>query len=403
MTLDEYKNQRESLMNEVDTLINSGDVETANAKMADVEKLDAEWENIRIATANANALRENAPAKDISDPGKKPEAEDKIDSMKEDPKMNIDPKEAYKTDEYKVAWAKTMMGQKLTADEAELYRMTNDALTTVNTGDVIPDTVAQGIWSEIEDMYPYFADITKTNVNGLFTIVKSTESSDAKWYDEDTETEDGSEVFATLTLSGCELARAITVSWKLKEMAMADFIPYITRRMAERMGAGCGYGVTNGAGPEAEKPEPIGIVPALKEEGNQVVTYSELAYTDITKARSLIKSGYATGLKAYANAATIWGVLANVVDNNNRPIFIPDQTAGGVYRILGMPVAEDASLADGDILISNAARGYQANINKQITVVTEDHAKTRTTDYVGYAILDGAPLTYKAHALLTGE
>ena len=57
-------------------------------------------------------------------------------------------------------------------------------------------------------------------------------------------------------------------------------------------------------------------------------------------------------------------------------------------------------MKDGEILISNPARGYSVNINKEMTVVTEDHAKLRNTDYCGYAIMDGAPVTMAAHALL---
>lgn len=45
--------------------------------------------------------------------------------------------------------------------------------------------------------------------------------------------------------------------------------------------------------------------------------------------------------------------------------------------------------------------GYQANVNKDLTVMTEDHVKARNTDYCGYAIADGGVTSTKAHALLT--
>ena len=43
------------------------------------------------------------------------------------------------------------------------------------------------------------------------------------------------------------------------------------------------------------------------------------------------------------------------------------------------------------------------NINKEMTMNTEDHAKERMTDYCGYAIMDGNIVTDKAHALLVEE
>ena len=76
-----------------------------------------------------------------------------------------------------------------------------------------------------------------------------------------------------------------------------------------------------------------------------------------------------------------------------------DPTSGG-YRVLGMEVKEDDSMGEGEILISNAFAGYHANINKEMTMLPEDHIKDRKTDYCGYAIMDGNILTNKAHALL---
>lgn len=78
--------------------------------------------------------------------------------------------------------------------------------------------------------------MTKTYVNGLLTMIQEDTSSEAGWYEEGTKTEDGKETFKEYTLGGCELSRAITVSWKLREMAIEDFIPYVQRKMAKKMG-----------------------------------------------------------------------------------------------------------------------------------------------------------------------
>lgn len=119
----------------------------------------------------------------------------------------------------------------------------------------------------------------------------------------------------------------------------------------------------------------------------------------MTAARAKIKSGYSAGLRIYANSSTIWNKIANIVDANKRPIFMPDPTSGG-YRVLGMEVKEDDSMAEGEILLSNAFAGYHANINKEMTMMGEEHVKDRQTDYCGYAIMDGNVITNRAHALL---
>lgn len=399
MNKKQYLAKREQLMNEVQQLIDAGKAAEAEEKMKEITALDEQWDALAQAAANFNAL------------SKEPVANPVIpmqDAMpKEDDSIPPEAK-ALESEEYKIAWAKMLMGKRLSKKEKETYDMVNEAYThnTENTSIVIPKTVTKGIWEMAGEMYPYFADVTKTYVNGTLSMIQEDTSSDASWYDEATPTDDGKETMKEFKLSGCELSRAITVTWKLKEMAVEDFIPYIQRKMAKKMGAAAGYGVTHGAGADAEKPEPMGTVTALLAETNtpQVVRYTEGSvptYQNIVTARSKIKSGYAGGVVIYANSTTIWTKIAAIVDTNKRPLFIADPMNNGTFRILGMVVKEDDSMKDGEILFSNARDGYHLNINKETTMMTEEHVKDRKTDYCGYAIMDGNIVTSKAHALLT--
>ncbi len=396
MNKKQYEAMRKKLMDEAQALINEGNAEGAQAKMDEVAALDTKWDAIAQAAANFNALNKEPefasaviPVNDKT--GGEPEKESVLD--------------VWASEDYLKAWANTLQGKPLNDKESKAYQLVNEAYThtTKNTGTVIPKSVATKIWELAGEMYPYFQDVQKTYVNGILSIIQEDTSSDAAWYEETAKTEDGKETFKEFMLSGCELSRAITVSWKLKEMAMDDFIPYIQRKMAKKMGAAAGYGATHGKGTENKtKPEPTGVVTALeKEEGTpQIIEYNDTpTFKNITSARALIKSGYSAGLKIYANSATIWNKIANIVDANERPIFMPDPTSGG-YRVLGMEVKEDDSMNDGEILLSNAFAGYHANINKEMTMMTEDHVKDRKTDYCGYAIMDGNAITNKAHALL---
>lgn len=408
MNKKQYEAMRKKLMDEAQGLIDQGEVEKAQEKMKEVEALDSKWDAIAQAQANYNALNvEPASANPFGAEGETASfgnyAGENLKAGAENSVM-----EAWGSEEYKNAWAKNMMNKPMNEAEKTAFSMVNEAYThtTGNTGVVIPKSVAAGIWEMAGEMYPYFEDITKTYVNGAFSLIQEDTSSEAGWYTEDTETEDGKETFNEFQLSGCELSRAITVSWKLREMAIEDFIPYIQRKMAKKMGAAAGYGATHGKGPSASsgKPEPTGTVTALLAESGtpQVVEYANgtaPTWKDVTTARGKIKSGYGAGLKVYANSNTIWGKLANIVDGNGRAIFLPDG-ATGVYRVLGAEVKEDDSMQDGEILFSNAEAGYHMNVNKEMSVAPEEHVKARKTDYCGYAIMDGNVLTTKAHALL---
>lgn len=408
MTYQEYLNERKKLMDEAQQLINEGKFDESGEKVKEMDALDERWDNQTKAEANLKAMEGNLRKVNVQNLGGTPlqggTTADAANLGSETPKKE----DIYKTQEYTNAWAKIMMGQQLTADEDKTFHLVNEAYThtTENTPVVIPETVASGIWKEIGEMYPYWNDVRKTFVKGKVIIIKQVSSTESKWYVESVKTEDGKEILDKMELNGCELARAITISWKLKEMAITDFLSYITTNMAEKMGKGLAYGSTHGAGiVEGQPSEPLGTVTALEKESGtpQIVEYTEgaLSYKELTMARGKVKSGYNPAI--YANSNTVWNVLANVLDGNGRPIFISDPINGGVYRILGCVVKEDGSMKDGEILFSDAAKGYQANINKQISVMTEEHAKYRITDYCGYAIADGAPVTTKAHALLKAK
>lgn len=401
MNYDEYTTMRSSLIDEANAFVNEDKLDEADAKLKEVEALDEKFNKITQARANVQAMQDKQKVVDLQN-------RTETVSLGLSANASEDKKDAYASTTYVNAWAKAMMDKADTMTDAErkAMAMVNEAHTTANTGVVIPKTVAAGIWDMIEEQYPFWDDVQKTYVKGAYSAVIGDDSTDAAWYDEATETADGKETLTELALTGCELSRSVTISWKLREMAIEDFIPYIQRKLARKMGAGLGYGATHGKGkPSANefKPEPLGVVTALEKESGtpQVKTYTKgsLKYSDLTAARALVKVAN-NDLSVYANSATIWGELANVVDGNGNPIFIPDAVNNGVYRIFGLDVKQDDSMEDGEILFSAPYIGYIANVNKELSVLVEEHVKPRNADYCGYAVVDGGVTSTKAHALL---
>ncbi|PXX79737.1 phage major capsid protein [Dielma fastidiosa] len=403
MNKEQYLNKRKELMNEASMLLDAGKTVEAEAKVQEVKDLDGEFENACRAAANIEALKDNEVVTNINNKGTNLSDGKPFAVMHEDKKED---------DIYTNAWAKTMMNLRLTDDEQTRMdevnkNLNNDVLTTGTHAILIPETIVAGIWKEVGEVYPLYADVLKTSVKGALTVLKSETSSSAAWYDEDTEIEEGSETFGKATLHGCELARDITVSWKLKEMAVDEFIPFIQSMLAEKMGVAAAYGVFSGKGKAAsessDKDEPRGIKTALLAQTNkpqvvEVESTATLTYENITNMIAKVKGIYKKGAKFYATSNFIWGTLANVKDTTGRPYFVADTTAGGVGRLFGFVVEEDDSV--DTLLFGNANKGYHLNINKQMTLDQEDHKKLRTTDYIAYAIMDGDIRTEKAFAYL---
>lgn len=397
MTKTEYLNKRNEMLKEADNLINEGKLKEADELMNDVKKLDDDFSNEVTARANMEALKNSAPIPKYHDAAGEPKNLTVIDTS--EVKDN-------KNDEMMVnAWCKYMMNKPMTDDENSAFTMMNEAMTTESHGILVPETIVSGIWKEVGEQYPLYNDIFKTSVKGILTVLKSDNSTEAKWYDEGTPTEDGNETFSSASLRGCELSRSITVSWKLKEMSIAEFIPFIQSMLAEKMGAAAAYGTFEGKGPAAsdssDKDEPRGIKTALLADSKkeQVVTVTgEPTYKNITSMIAKVKGAYKKGAKFYAKGSFIWDTLANITDKNGKPYFIGDTTAGGVGRMLGFVVEEDDSV--DTLLFGNPNKGYHMNINKAMTIDTEDHKKPRNTDYIAYAIMDGDVRTLKAFSYL---
>lgn len=399
MTIEQYLEQRKGLMNAAEGLIAEGKLEESENKMQDVKDLDNKWEGVKVANANLNALKDNKTATNILNQGVLVEGGLVLDSIKESVK---DESEIYEN-----AWAKSLLNQSLSVDETNAFNKINNLTnefthTTINTPTLIPDTVVAGIEKLMVEQFPLLDDVRKFNVKGNLTMNRhaSIDAGDAAWYTEEVVVADEKNTFNQFTLTGHELAKAVTVSWKMKSMAVSEFIPFIQAEIAERMGIAKSTGITYGTGVN----QPTGIITSLEAGGaGQVVGFAEadgISYANITKTISLIHSSLLTGVSIYASNSTIWNHLATIVDGNGRPLFIPDVTTGGVGRLLGFTVKAEGSMKDGSILFGNANKGYILNANEPMKMVTEDHAKPRETDYVAYEIVDGDVYEATAFALL---
>lgn len=411
MNKKEYLEKRNALLVEAGAFLDKGDIEAYKAKEAEINDLDNAFEKIAKAAADMNALAGKAVVTDLATKGLDDKA---LTPANQKMDNTITPPED-KAKAYRTAFAKNMMGLPMDATETELFNEVNTEFrNTVQTAAthtvLVPETVKAGIWQEIGEAHPIIGDMAMTFVKGDLTIIKETSAgNDADWYDEPTETAESDVTFGELNLTGCELAKDITVSWKMKKMSIDAFLAYITTKIAEKMGNALAKGIVEGKGkPGASdtfKPQPKGIAVALEAEVStpQVVTYAattDVNYKLMTSVMSKIKSGYLNGAAVYATNDVIWNILANIVDDNGKPMFVPDVSAGGVGRLFGLPVKEEDGVSAGEVLIGNVGKGYAINANENITMYQEDHIKARATDYMGYAIIDGDVITTKAFVLL---
>ena len=395
MNREKYLKMRNEMMVEAQNFLNEGKIEEMQAKKKEIEKLDADFETVSTEQANLAALENKIPAYDPENNSVSPIAGKVVGTTEQD-NSKVD---------YETVFAKVALKRQLNNAEIEMYNKYNpeNAYThnTTNTAIMIPETVIAGIMKEAAELHPILEDVRKLKIKGTVRFVKHTgiTAGDAKYYAEDQVVEDEQNTFGEITLGGHELAKSVTVTWKLQEMAIADFVPFLQMELGERIGAAKAYAVVRGAGTN----QPTGIVTTLNAQVGkpQVKTYATtITYSDLTAGMAKIASEFIGGVKIYVNTATLWNKLANLLDGQNRPIFIPDPTSGGVGRIFGKVVEVEDALLDGEVLFGNASKGYVMNTQETMRLVTEQHAKARTTDFVGYEVNDGEVLAEKAFALI---
>lgn len=403
MNIKDYVEQRQKLMDEARAALNIGDLALAKEKREAIEALDAEKEKHDKETASLNALL----AMKVSAPLNLEE-------------QSVEPEGARTTEKtggarneetlYRSAFARTLMNLPLSAEESAAFARVNSgvevhgALQTAATHTVvIPNTLIQQIWKEMGEAHPILRAVPRTYVKGKITYPREKDGGDnAAWYDESTDVTSGSFTLDSIELDGYELAKSILISWKLEKMSIDAFLTYIANLIAEKMGNALAAAIVSGTGSK----QPQGIVTALEAETStpQVLTWTastdEVDYAKLTEFMGKIRSGYASGAAIYAKNSFIWNTLANLLDETGRPYFIADVISGGVGRLFGHVVYEEDAVPDNAMLLANVARGYRMNVQEEISLLRDEYMTKRQTEFMGYAILDGKPITTKAFVYL---
>lgn len=409
-----YLNKRKELQDKAQGLIDEGKAKEAEDVMNEIKALDEAFEAEAKARANLQALNRSAVI-DIENAGVSPTVTKFVDKIGTE---NI-------TDEaeiYKNAFAKTLMNQVLDNKEQEVFDRLSKPLNPVNNGSqvqttktdgiVVPDTLQKEIFRVMGGTHPILNDVFNFDVEGELTLlVEKDEQNRNKdlWTDEDDKSNDKKvSNLAKVTLSGCELSRGVTISWKLKKMSIEKFLEYVIESISEEMGDALAYAFIEGkgkAGVDDEfKSQPLGIMTALEAEADkpQIVEYDEDDNLEplVRKCISKVKGKFASGACMYANHDYIWNTLMGIKDETGRAYFKTDYNSGGIGTIFGAIVKEEDAVPDNTMVFGNVKRCYAYNVNEAMSITQQDDTRTRTTFYSAYMLCDGAPKTTKGFSLL---
>lgn len=360
---------------------------------ANIQSLNVELDGLREAKVNAEQRSQSAQG------GFNPITSGSFSQQA--PATNED---IFSTVEYRNAFYKSLLGQSLSPMEQRTFdtamqmqeteRRTDAFNTTTDSAAVLPTTTLNEVIKKARTMGGLMAQVRSFNIPTNIAIPIGTPSTKASWHTEGDEVVTNKATVAKVSFAGYELIKIFSISAAAKKMSISAFEAYITDELTNCVMEAIADALVNGTGVGQGTGLETGIT---WDATNTVTATTELAYTDLTAALALIKRGYAAGAKVAMNNATLYNHVYNVLDGNQRPIFVADTNKSDVGYVLGKEVVIDDNIADDTIIIGNFNYlGYNMPQGLLIEASRESSFKKGLVDYRALAIADTKVLVDEA-------
>lgn len=311
MNRKQYEAKRMLLMNEAQQLLDNGDIENADTKMAEVKELDDKFEAIAKAQANLNAINGVVVA-----------ANSMTSQMASGTPMTTEQTYANKTDMYNSEeYRKAFMAKVISGTAIPAKFLNTDAQTvTSEVTSVIPSVLIQKIYSKLENVGKFFAMATKTNIKGGVTVPTSSIDLTASWVAErgtsDTqEAPTGSITFAYRKLI-CKVAVSFEASIVTLEMFETDFVDKVSKAMTKAVE----QSMFTGNGSDGN--QMVGFLTETPVSGQkiEITEGSSFTYETLVAAEAALPEEYEAGAIWVMPKKTFYNQIIALKDTTGQPI-----------------------------------------------------------------------------------
>lgn len=307
--------------------------------------------------------------------------------------------------EYRSAFFKTLLGQKLTDVETrafnkametqEVERRADAFNTTTNAAAVLPTATLNEVISKARKQGGLLGHARNFNLPTNIAVPIGTPSTKAAWHTEGASVETEKANIVNIKFAGYELIKVFSISAATKRMSIQAFESYLVDELTNCIMEAIADSLINGTGVG----QGTGLNTIDWDETNSL-TYENgkiPGYTHFTQMLGMLKRGYGAGAKFVMSNATLYNHVYSIVDSNGRPIFITDPKNEAIGYILGKEVVIDDNMADGEIILGNFNYlGYNIPQGILIEVSRESSFKSGLIDYRALAIADTKPLVEEA-------
>ncbi len=407
MNKKEYENKRAALMNAAKECLDKGDIEGFNAKKAEIETLDSDFETQAQAQADYMALAGGRPAalgailENAENLGK-----GTVIAMQDLSGGPVGATDPLDSNEYKNAFMNYVCrGTPIPAElrNCNTLRLTNVAETTT-TGDVpvmIPTTTSRKIIQELTSHGGVYNSVRKINVQGGVEFPILDLMPEAHWIDEATPSEDQkmtADQKVSFSYHGleCKISQSLLVRAVTFEEFQALFVPLATKAIIRKIEAGIFN--ADGSG------KMLGVTKDPRVTNIITLKAADMSKWDGWKKNVFAKIKISYGAGRFYMAKGTWdSYIDGMVDNVGQPMGRVNYgiSDAGTMRFGGKAVelVEDDvikpydSAAAGDVIaVFMNPENYAINSNMEMTVVRwTDHDTNKVKTKV-MTILDGKAL-----------
>lgn len=367
---------------------------------ADVEALNIELKGIKEARDNVEARSDVKRTLSFFEGG----------DMKPQ-KRSFDAETVLDTEEYRTAFFKTMLGQKLSDVEKRAFELATETRadaynTSSNSAAVLPTQTLNEIIKKARTMGGLLGECRAFNMPTKISIPIGTPSTKAAWHTEAASVDSENVTVAAVSFDGYEIMKVFSISEKARKMSINAFESYLVEELRACVLETIADALVNGTGSAQGTGLEAGITWSTSGTGKnhvQVAKTADIKYTDVVALVALLKRGYTQGAKMAMNNATLYSVFYGMLDTAQRSIFIADPKDESIGKVLGFPVVIDDNIADNVVYFGNFSKYLGYNMPEGITIESsrESSFKKGVVDYRAMAIADCKPLVTEAFVKLS--
>lgn len=345
-----YMAERKALIESAEALINDGKLEEANAKMAEVEKLDTNYDNACKAQANLRAMQDNPIGVDIMNQGVQIEEGKIMDKISNG---EIEKADIFNSVDYRKAFMKNVLGNVAIPDK---FRNAEAITSTSDVGSVIPTTIMEKIIEKMESIGMILPLVTKTSYKGGLSIPTSSVKPTASWVSESATSDTQKKTTGSITFNYYKLRCAIAVSLEVDTVTLGVFESTFVKNVSEAMVKAKEQAIISGTG----SGQPKGILAETVVDGQNVDigASAKPTYDTLVSAEAALPLAYESGAKWCMTKKTFMSFIG-MVDTAGQPI------ARVSYGINGKP---ERSLLGRQVILCDYMSSYAATVAEDTVV-----------------------------------